>query len=152
MLIRHLPDFYLQHAEALGLLRVEWVSGPNTQRLRASAGQLLDLAHRLGLRRLLIDMNTVPDLPVADQLWLGAHWMPGLVQLPLQHLVLVIDQSRVHNQLAIDALHDLVQPAIRFDAHYFSDPESAMRWLTDGTDDFPALMAEWRARHPPGSA
>lgn len=151
MIIRHIPDFHLQHDEALGLLRVEWISGASTERLRASAGQLLDLAHRLGLRRLLIDMDTVPDISVADQLWLGARWMPGLVRLPLQHLVLVIDQSRVHNQLAIDALHDLVQPAIRFDSHYFSDPESAMRWLTDGTDHFPALMTEWHARHRPGT-
>ena len=55
--------------------------------------------------------------------------MPGLVALPLQHLVLVIDTSRVHNQLAVDALHDMVQPAIRFESHYYADTESALDWL-----------------------
>ncbi len=146
MIISHIPDFRLQHDLALGLLRLEWVSGADTRTLHASAGQLLRLAHGLAIRHLLLDMNTVPDLSVEHQLWLGAHWMPGVVALPLQHLVLVIDQNRVHNQLAIDALHDLVQPAIRFESHYFSDPESALRWLTDGSDRLPALLAEWSAR------
>ncbi len=95
-------------------------------------------------------MNTVPNISVADQLWLGAYWMPGLVQLPLENLVLAIDQTRVHNQLAIDALHDLVQPAIRFASHYFPDSESAVRWLAEGTNRLPALLAEWRTR--PGVA
>ena len=72
--------------------------------------------------------------------------MPGIVQLPLQHLILAIDGSRVHNQLAIDALHDLVQPAIRFESHYFSDADSAMHWLAHDTGRLPALQAEWDAR------
>ncbi len=147
MIISAVSDFCLQHDRALGLLRLEWVSGPNTRTLRASAALLLPLARHLAVRRLLLDMNTVPDLSVADQLWLGAHWMPSIVQLPLEQLVLVIGSDQVHNQLAIDALHDLVQPSIRFESHYFSDPESAMRWLTDGTTRLPALLAEWSTRH-----
>ncbi|MBX0289683.1 hypothetical protein K3G63_04495 [Hymenobacter sp. HSC-4F20] len=98
-------------------------------------------------------MNTVPDLPVADQLWLGDHWMPALVASALERLVLVIDSSQVHNQLAIDALHDLVQPAIRFDSQYFSDSESALQWLTDESALVISLEAEWSARYTttPGS-
>ncbi|GAC1376231.1 MAG: hypothetical protein NVSMB30_21280 [Hymenobacter sp.] len=146
MIISSIPDFRLQHDEALGLLRLEWISGDGTQTLRASAGALLALARRLAVRTLLIDMNTVPNIPVADELWLGAHWMPGIVQLPLEHLILVIDSDRIHNQLAIDALHDLVQPAIRFESHYFSDARSALYWLTEGTGRLPALLAEWQGR------
>jgi hypothetical protein len=95
---------------------------------------------------LLIDMDSIPDLSAADQAWLGEHWMPELITLGLERLVLIIDSSRVHNQLAIDALHDLVQPGIRFDAQYFSESESALHWLTDGSNRLPALEAEWAAR------
>ncbi|MBW3128245.1 MULTISPECIES: hypothetical protein [Hymenobacter] len=105
------------------------------------------LLQQLAVRRLLLDMNSVPDLSLEDEVWLGTHWMPGLVVLPLERLVLVLDSGQTHNQLAINALHSLVQPAIRFDAQYFSDTKSAMGWLTDDSDRLPALAAEWNARH-----
>ncbi|GAB3307549.1 hypothetical protein ACFQT0_11185 [Hymenobacter humi] len=146
MIISHIPDFSLQYDAALGLLRLEWISGEGTKTLRTSAAQLLDLARQLTVRALLIDMNSVPNIPVEDELWLGTHWMPNIVQLPLEHLILAIDSNRIHNQLAIDALHDLVQPSIRFESHYFSDAASAMHWLTEGTSRLPALLAEWHAR------
>jgi hypothetical protein len=136
----------LQYDDVLGLLRLEWISGEGIDTLRASAKELLLLARQLAVRCLLIDMNTVPDILIEDELWLGTHWMPGIVQLPLEHLVLAIDSNRIHNQLAIDALHDLVQPNIRFESHYFSDAASAMHWLTEGTTRLPALLAEWNGR------
>jgi hypothetical protein len=147
LIFQQIPDFCLQYDKELSVLRLEWVAGPDTSRLRTSAEELLLLLQTLAVRHLLLDMDSVPDLPVADQEWLGRQWMPGLVALPLERLVLVIDIGRVHNQLAIDALHDLVQPAIRFDSQYFSDPESAMDWLTDGSDRLPALEAEWATQH-----
>lgn len=91
-------------------------------------------------------MNSVPDLPLANQLWLGDHWMPGLVALPLKRLVIVINTTRIHNQLAINALHDLVQPAIRFEPQCFSDNDSAFDCITAGSPRLPELVAEWAAR------
>jgi hypothetical protein len=126
---------------------LEWVAGTDLGEMRTSAEQLMKLLQDLGVRHLLIDMDSVPDLPVAEEAWLGDYWMPHLVALGLIRLVLVIDSARVHNQLAIDALHDLVQPAIRFDAQYFPDSDSALDWLTDGSERLPALTAEWNARH-----
>ena len=146
MIISSIPDFCLQYDEALGFLRLEWVSGALTHTLRASAAQLLQLARQLAVRILLIDMNTVPNISVEDEQWLGAHWMPGIVQLPLAHLILAISSNELHNQLAIDALHDLVQPAIRFESHYFTDADSALQWVAEGSGRLPALQAEWRAR------
>ncbi|MDO7847024.1 hypothetical protein Q5H92_11695 [Hymenobacter sp. M29] len=143
LIISTIPDFRLQYDEPLGLLRLEWISGAVTQTLRRSAAQLLDLVRQLAVRVLLIDMNTVPNISIEDELWLGAHWMTDIVQLPLAHLILAIDSSRIHNQLAIDALHDLVQPSIRFESHYFSDATSAVQWLSEGTGRLPALLAEW---------
>ena len=149
MIIRSIADLCLQYDEPLGLLRLEWASGPGTHTMRASAAQLLQLTRALKVHHLLIDLNTVPDIPLAEELWLGTHWLPGIVALPLARLVLIIARDRVHNQLAIDALHDLAQPAIRFDAQYFDDSEAALIWLTDRSGRLPALRAEWAARHEP---
>ncbi len=149
MIFRHLSNFCFQFDHLLGSVLLEWVALSNPEHFRTNAVQLLALLQEQEVRHLLLDMNSFPDLPVADQLWLGEHWMPGLVALALEQLVLIIDSSRVHNQLAIDALHDLVQPAIRFSSHYFSDVASALDWLTDGSPRLPLLAAEWAARYAP---
>lgn len=75
--------------------------------------------------------------------------MPGLVALKLEWLVLVIATDRIHNQLAIDALHDLVPPIIRFESQYFSEVESALDWMTNSSVRLPALGAKWAARSAP---
>jgi hypothetical protein len=147
MIFRHISNFCLQFDPLSGVLLLEWVALSNALYLRSSAEQLLALLREREVRHLVLDMNSVLDLSIADQLWLGDHWMPGLVALQLERLVLVIDSRRQHNQLAIDALHDLVQPAIRFSSHYFTDVASAMDWLSDGSPQLPNLEAEWAARH-----
>ena len=136
----------MQYDKPLGLLRLEWISGEDTTGLRNSAARLLNLARELVVRALLIDMNSMPNISVSDELWLGANWMPGIVQLPLEHLILAIDSNRIHNQLAIDALHDLIKPDIRFESHYFADATLAVHWLSEGTGRLPALLAEWNRK------
>ena len=131
----------------LSVLRLEWVAYSDPIQLRASANALLALLQELAVRHLLLDMNSVPNLPLADQLWLGDHWMPALVALPLERLVLIIDSNQIHNQLAIDMLHDLVQPSIRFESQYFADMESALDWTTDSSPRLAALRTEWATRY-----
>jgi hypothetical protein len=147
VLFHHIPNFCLQYDQVLSVLRLEWVAYSDPTHLRASASELLALLQELAVRHLLLDMNSVPNLPLVDQLWLGDHWMPALVSLPLERLVLVIDSSQIHNQLAIDMLHDLVQPSIRFESQYFADMDSALDWTTDSSPRLAALRAEWAARY-----
>ena len=147
MLFHHIPNFCLQYDQVLSVLRLEWVAYSDPMQLRASASELLTLLQELVVRNLLLDMNSVPNLPLADQLWLGDHWMPALVALPLERLVLIIDSDQIHNQLAIDMLHDLVQPSIRFESQYFADMESALDWTTNSSPRLPSLRAEWAARY-----
>jgi hypothetical protein len=145
VIIRSIPNFLLQHAPDLHLLRLEWVARSDVRLLRTSAGQLLALLAELNIRHLLLDMNSVPNLDLPDQLWLGDHWMPGLLALDLKQLVLAIGGTQLHNQLAIDALYALVQSSIRFDSHYFPDATLAFDWLADGSPQRAALEAEWAA-------
>ncbi|WP_019949648.1 hypothetical protein [Hymenobacter aerophilus] len=146
MLHHSISAFCLQTDTELGLLRVEYRLGSGSVLRRPDVTALLALAHEHAIRHLLIDMRTVPLLTVYDELWLGAHFMPALMTLPLQRLVLIIGSHQTYHQLAVDALHDLVKPAIRFDAQYFDDPATALNWLTDDSPRVPALLAEWAAR------
>ncbi|SDX36948.1 hypothetical protein [Hymenobacter psychrophilus] len=149
MLHQHIPSFCLQTDPGSGLLRVQYQMGAESVLRRQEVTALLRLAGGYAVRRLLIDMRTVPLLSVYDELWLGTHFMPALVALPLERLVLIVGSHQTYHQLAIDALHDLIKPAIRFDAQYFDDPETALYWLTDDGPQVPALLAEWTNRPAP---
>ncbi|HEX8659692.1 MAG TPA: hypothetical protein VF690_19270 [Hymenobacter sp.] len=147
MMINTIPALSLQYDSALALLRAEWIAGEDMRMFRTSAEQLLGLTQRLGVRHLLLDMNSVPDISVYDQLWLGAHWTPILLSLPLDRLVLVINRWRVHNQLAVDSLIALARPFIKFDIQFFSVVVPGLHWLSDYSSQLPALLAEWDAVH-----
>ena len=150
MIITTISDLSVQYDEALGLLRVEWSSGQDMRTFRASAEQLLQLARQLAVRHMLLEMNTFPDISVYDQVWLGVNWMPVLVKLPLERVVLAINRRRVHNQLAIDSLIAMSRPFIKFDIQFFSTAIPGLYWLSDYSDRMPALLAEWNAVHGPG--
>ena len=147
MIFSHITNFCLQYVPALHAGRIEWRTGSDPRQLRASVLQLLELVREQHVRHVLLDMNTVPDLSLADQLWLGTQVVPRLAALPLERLVLAIDTSRVHNQLAIDSLLKLALTVIRFEPHYFPDADSAFDWLLDGAPARPALAAEWASRY-----
>ena len=116
---------------------------------RAGAEQLLTIAQARAVRHLLLDMNTYPDISVYDQVWLSAHWMPALVQLPLERVVLTIGRRRVHNQLALDSLIALSRPFIKFDIQFFPAAVPGLHWLCDYSNRLPALLTEWDAVHGP---
>ena len=143
MIITSIPDFSLQFDSELSLLRIEWAAGDDTRSLRESAAKLLALDRELAVRNLLLNMNTFPDISVYDQVWLGTHWMPGIVKLPLERVVLVNNRHRIHNQLAIDSMIGLVRPFIKFDIQFFPQAASGMRWLSDFSPLLPEMMAEW---------
>ncbi|GAC1379041.1 MAG: hypothetical protein NVSMB30_27000 [Hymenobacter sp.] len=149
MIITTISDLSLQYDEALGLLRVEWASGADMRTFRASAELLLQLTVRLEVRSMLLEMNTFPDISVYDQVWLGVNWMPGIVKLPLERVVLAIHRRRVHNQLAIDSLIAMSRPFIRFDIQFFATAIPGLQWLSDYSARLPTLLAEWDAVYGP---
>lgn len=151
VIITSISDFSIQYDELLSLLRVEWASGDDTRTLRASAEKLLQLELQIGVRNLLLNMNTFPDISVYDQLWLGTHWLPGIAKLPLERLVVVNSGRRVHNQMAIDSLIVLARPFIKFDIQFFPQAASGLQWLSDYSEHLPALLAEWDAVYGPST-
>ena len=117
--------------------------------LRTSTNQLFEWCRTTKTRRWLLNMDTFPDISVYDQIWLGTHWLPNLMQLPLERVVVVNHRRRVHNQLAIEALLAVARPFIKFDIQYFPKTEAGLHWLSDYSDRLPALLAEWDAVHGP---
>lgn len=99
---------------------------------------------------MLLDMNTFPDISVYDQVWLGVNWMPTLVKLPLERVVLAINRRRVHNQLALDSLISMSRPFIKFDIQFFSAAVPGLHWLCDYSDLLPPLLTEWDAVYGAG--
>ena len=150
VIITSIPDLSLQYDEALSLLRVEWAAGEDMRTFRTSAESLLQLVNKHSIRNMLLEMNSFPDISVYDQVWLGANWMPVLVKLPLERVVLAIHRRRVHNQLAIDSLIALFRPFIRFDIQFFSTTAPGLHWLSDYSGRVADLMAEWNAEHGHG--
>ncbi|SFQ30456.1 hypothetical protein [Hymenobacter arizonensis] len=149
MIITTIPDLSVQHDEALGLLRIEWASGQDMRTFRASFEQILELAQRSQTRHVLLDINSFPDISVYDQVWMGSNWMPELVKLPIERLVLAINRHRVHNQLAIDSLIATARPLIKFDLQFFLTAVPGLHWLSDYSPRLPMLLAEWNAVHGP---
>ena len=147
MIITTIPDLSLQYDQDLSLLRVEWAAGEDMRSFRASAEQLLGLVNQGMIKNMLLEMNTFPDISVYDQVWLGVNWMPVLVKLPLERVVLAINRRRVHNQLAIDSLIALFRPFIKFDIQFFSTATPGLHWLSDYSERIPGLLAEWEAVH-----
>ncbi|GAB3657140.1 hypothetical protein GCM10027594_29270 [Hymenobacter agri] len=101
------------------------------------------------MHHLLLNVNTFPDISVYDQVWLGVHWMPGVVKQPFKRVVLINNRHRVHNQMAIDSIIAMMRPFIKFDIQFFPNPASGMVWLSDLSPRLPALMAEWNAVYAP---
>ncbi|SET07779.1 hypothetical protein [Hymenobacter actinosclerus] len=146
-----LSTFCLQTDAELDLLRVGYRMVAESELRRHEVTALLALAHKHAIRHLLIDMRTVPLLSVYDELWLVTNFMPDLVTLPLERLVLIVASHQTYHQLTVDSLHDLVKADIRFDAQYFDDPQTALQWLTDDSPRVPELLAEWANRPDPSS-
>ena len=152
MILTSIKEFRIQHDVVADVLRVEWVGGHKMNRFRVACEQLSNLAGQLQATRVLVEIESLPDIPVYDQLWLSTHFMPGMLRLPLERAVIILSSKRVYNQHVLEGLLMAARPFIRFDLQFFSQGDSAMHWLTNNAPHLPALLAEWqRASNHPAS-
>ena len=150
MLFTNIKDFRIQYDETLHLLRTDWSGNKRMQQLRPGLTQIQDLARRLRITHALIELNGLPDISAYDQIWLATHWMPTVLRLPVQQVVIVLRADSVYNNHAIEAIINPLRPFIKFDIQFFSDPVQGLHWLTDSSPRIPSLLAEWtEAYYPP---
>lgn len=152
--MRHtaIEGFLIQYDSSLCLLRAEWTAGRRMALLRPALTQLQQLALRLQATCVLLDIDGMADLSVYDQIWLGTYWMPTVLQLPLQHVVVVIGSGRVYNLQAIEMLLSAFRLFIKFDLQFFTQVVPGLQWLTNGSPRLPQLLADWQAAYGPASA
>ena len=143
MLLTTIKEFCIQHDVPLDVLRVAWIGGQKMSRFRIAFEQLHKLASQLQVTRILLELNSLPEIPVYDQLWLSAQFMPTVLGLPLQQLVISLASEQVYNQHVVENLLLAVQRESRFDVQFFTQGEAAMHWLSDNSPRLPALLAEW---------
>ncbi len=143
MIVSCAKELCLQHDSELDLVRVAWVGGRNMRSFREAFGKLRKLVAKLGVGRLVLDLNMLPDIPVYDQLWLSTVFVPSVLTLPLRQVVIVLAPSNVYNHQVVEGLLLAVQLLIRFDVQFFAKPDAAMQWLTDYSSRLPVLQWEW---------
>lgn len=144
MLIASGKEFRIQQDKLLNVLRVEWVGGKNMRNFRGAFDQLLRLTENFLVSRLVLDINTLPDVSVYDQLWLSTHFMPELVRLPLAQVVVVLPNERVYNHQVMESLLMDTYTFKRVDIQFFTQAEPAMQWITNNSPRLALLLAEWQ--------
>lgn len=144
MLFDTIKEFHIQHDEELRFLRVEWAAGRDMRHLRPAKMQLKQLARQLQVTTALLDIDSMPDLTVYDQIWLGTHWMPSVVQLPLRQVVVVMGSKRVYNQQAVEMLLQGFRLFTKFDVQFFTHALPGMQYLLRDSPRLPELLAEWQ--------
>jgi hypothetical protein len=143
MIINSIAELCVQHDEPLDLVRVAWTAGGNMRHFQQAFTQLRGIMQELAVGRIVLELNAMPDIPVYDQMWMSANFMPGLLKLPLQQVVVVLSARRVYNQHVVEGVLAASAMHIKFDVQFFAQPEAAMAWLTDDSARLPGLLREW---------
>ena len=143
MIVKEISELLIQYSGPLNLLRIDWAAGRDMSQFRVAFDQAVALASRMGVSRLLLELDALPDISAYDQAWLATQWLPPVLKLPLQQVVIVLSPRRVYNQHVVEGLLLAARPQIGFDVQFFSQPVPGLRWLTDYSATVPELLAEW---------
>ncbi len=149
MIINEIGELLMQHSEPLGLLRINWAAGRDMSQFRATFERLLALVRRLGVSRVLLELDALPDISAYDQAWLATRWIPQATELSLNQVVVVLSPRRIYNHQVVEGLLFVARPFIKFDVQFFSQPVPGLRWISDYSPLLPGLLAEWDAAFGP---
>lgn len=149
MIVSCAKELCVQHNKLLDVLRVAWVGGRNMRGFRAAFSKLPKLISQLGVGRVVLDLNALPEISVYDQLWLSTSFVPLLITLPLRQAVIVLSPRQVYNHQVIEGLLMAVQLLIRFDVQFFAQADAAMQWVTDYSPQLAHLQQEWNQHCAP---
>jgi len=148
MIITTIPEFCIQYDEPADLLRVAWTAGRDMRRFQHAFTQLRGVIKQQAVYRVVLELNAMPDIPVYDQMWLSTSFMPALLKLALQQVVVVLSARRVYNQHVVESVLAAVETDIPFDVQFFAHAETALAWLTDDSPRLTDLLLEWADYHP----
>ncbi|MGI4739262.1 MAG: hypothetical protein ACRYG7_29195 [Janthinobacterium lividum] len=149
MIVSCAKELWVQHDEALDMVRVAWAGGRNMRGFRDAFSKLQKLVAHMGVGRIVLDLNALPDISVYDQLWLSTVLMPAVLALPLKQFIIVLSPKHVYNHQVLEGLLLAVQLLIRCDVQIFAQPDAALQWLTDDSPRLASLQREWAQHYGP---
>lgn len=145
MILAQIDCLRVQYDESLCLLRYQWYGGNPLHSFAQVMNYLADLIQTHQIKRVLVDMNGLPDLSMKEQIWVGVNWFPRVAAQSVQQVAVVVPPAATYNQMVVESLLGLGHHIARFDVQFFADPRSALDWLTNSPIHMLALMAEWQS-------
>lgn len=145
MILDQIDCLRVQYDESLGLLRYQWRDGRSMHSFTQAMNYLAELVQTHQIKRVLVDMNELPDLGMKEQIWVGMSWFPRIAVHSVQQVAVVVPPVATYNQMVVESILRLSHHITRFDAQFFADPGSALDWLTNSPMHMLALMAEWQS-------
>ena len=93
MLLRF-HDMQAQYTPGLRLLRFQWHSeNPGLARFRVAMKQVAQLVEQGTIQAAILDLHTLPNIDLEQQLWLTASWLPRVSVPAIQQVALVYPKA-----------------------------------------------------------
>ncbi|NVO32169.1 hypothetical protein [Hymenobacter lapidiphilus] len=147
-MLLHLHDICLQYAPKAALVRLQFHRAPaDMVAFQRSMQGIAQLVEQNTVAEGLIDLHGLPDLTIAQQLWIATHWLPRIAVPAVQHAAFIIPKNGLYNQMTVEVLHRAARHFISCEVQFFHMPHAALDWLLSFHDPTAqlALEQEWDA-------
>ena len=111
------------------LVRALWDGFLSGEEFRASALACTQVLQERAPLYWLADNRKLKAIREKDQEWFMQHIAPRMAACSLVKMATLISED-IFNQMAVETLHTLGTPVMRFEARFFHQEEQALQWLT----------------------
>lgn len=118
--------------EQTKVLETEWLDFANSQQLRASLTEALQLGRRHRVRGWIGNNARMRTIRPTDQDWMNLEWFPEFTKLAVKRLAVVVSNDAL-NQMGIDNILTRASAHVPFDTRYFAGIEEARSWAGDNS-------------------
>ncbi|MBT2559214.1 hypothetical protein J7E24_15605 [Hymenobacter sp. ISL-91] len=147
-MLLHLHDVCLQYIPEAALVRLQFHRpSADMAAFQRSMQAVAQLIEQNTVAEGLIDLHGLPDLTIAQQLWIATHWLPRMAVPAVQHTAIIIPENGLYNQMTVEMLHRAARHFISCEVQFFHMPHAALDWLLSFQDPAAqrALEQEWDA-------
>lgn len=145
-MLLHLHDVCLQYVPEVALVRTQFHrASADMAAFQRSMQGIAQLLEQNTVAEVLIDMHGLPDLTIAQQLWIATHWLPRVAVPAVQHAAIIIPENGLYNQMTVEMMHRAARHFISCEVQFFQTRHAALDWLLSFQDPTAqlALEQEW---------
>lgn len=119
----------LFYQKDLQMARALWNGFLSGEEFRASALACSQLLQERSPLLWLADNRKMKAIRKKDQDWFEKEIFPILATSSLEKMATLVSED-IFNQMAVETLHTLGTPLMRFETQFFHQEEQALQWLT----------------------